>query len=508
MVYNIVKKNENIVLYAVSALGIVFAYSYLFLIAPLSSDTVGAYFIGNGANLNPAWSVANGRWGRAAFEVLLQFIGYNNIIPIICLILSIIICPIFCVKLVRIFQFKSIIVSIFVCVTIFLTPAFVELFSFFEDFYTHIFISTLLMTILLDFYLVKKNTVISIIIFSIIIGIYQSYFCFVTSIILMFYLKKLISDSNYSVDNKDIVRFIVFNICSLALYFITSLLAMKFFNINSVLSQRFLNSDTSVVSLAFKHIIKIYGMIAILPFKNYAGLNTTPLMKFVFTFIYVFILYRIIHIIKNGKFKRNIHLILLLFVLPVFMNSIALLGTNITIRMTQGLGLVYLLFSVFVDEYITSYNTKNYFCIISLIYGLIAFNMMYFANGYSYHLGIASEATKSFCVELVSNIRNTVGYNSNSKVYFHGSVSYKNLFDYYAYIDDKSFPLPTPNNSLIFPWEYRETFERYAAFKYEMPTETEIQKLVSAEEFANMNVYPNYGSIKYIDNVIVVKFNE
>lgn len=508
MVYNIVKKYENIVLYAVSMLGIIFAYSYLFLITPLSSDTVGAYFIGNGANLNPTWSVANGRWGRAAFEVILQFIGYNNIIPIICLILSIVICPIFCVKLVRIFRFKSIIVSIFVCVTIFLTPAFVELFSFFEDFYTHIFISTLLMTILLDFYLVKKNNLISIIIFSIIIGIYQSYYCFVTSIILMFYLKNLISDSNYIVDNKDIVRFVVFNICSLALYFITSLLAMKIFNINSVLSQRFLNSDTSAVSLAFNNIIKMYGMIAILPFKNYAGLNTTPLMKFVFTFAYVYILYRIIYIIKNGKFKRNICLILLLLVLPLFMNSIALLGTNITIRMTQGLGLVYLLFSIFVDEYITNNNIKNTFYIIYVICAMIIFNMLYFANGYSYHLGIASESTKSFCIELVSNIRNTVGYNSDSKVYFHGDLSDKNLFDYYAYVDDKSFPLPTPNNSLLFPWEYRETFERYAAFKYEVPTESEIQKIVYTDEFANMNVYPNYGSIKNINNVIVVKFNE
>lgn len=138
----------------------------------------------------------------------------------------------------------------------------------------------------------------------------------------------------------------------------------------------------------------------------------------------------------------------------------------------------------------------------------IVFHGIYYANGFSYQSKLVSEATKSYTQELVSKIKNIDGYNKDVFIYFHGAINENNLFDYYVYNDNKTFPLAMERNSLLMPWEYEETINRYAAFKYNKANESQIEDIKNSTLFKEMSFYPNSNSIKKIGNIIVVKFSE
>ena len=64
-----------------------------------------------------------------------------------------------------------------------------------------------------------------------------------------------------------------------------------------------------------------------------------------------------------------------------------------------------------------------------------------------------------------------------------------------------------PYNTLLFPCEYKETINRYGAYIYEEPDADDIKDIIQSDEFKTMSSYPNYNSIKVINNVVVVKFD-
>ena len=110
-------------------------------------------------------------------------------------------------------------------------------------------------------------------------------------------------------------------------------------------------------------------------------------------------------------------------------------------------------------------------------------------------------------IELVSRIKSVDNYSPDYKVYFAGNISDENLKDYYSYYDNEVFPLAMPYNSLLFPCEYKETINRYGAYIYEEPDADDIKDIIQSDEFKTMSSYPNYNSIKVINNVVVVKFD-
>ena len=108
----------------------------------------------------------------------------------------------------------------------------------------------------------------------------------------------------------------------------------------------------------------------------------------------------------------------------------------------------------------------------------------------------------SYCNRLVARIQSTPGYTIDTPVLYVNARSKKDdgfggerLFD----------PIYTPTyqwNSMVNDYAWVDTMELWCAFR---PEEAD-PAAVSADAIAAMSVYPDEGSIKVIDGVLVVKF--
>lgn len=508
----LIKKYSQIFNLIVFSLSFILSYSYMFIVLPLNSDTTGAYNVGSIANLSYKWSIANGRWSKGLLELFIEKLGYYNIVPMFLFIILFIVCMLFIYNLNNLFVFKNVLVNCFISATFFITPSFTSLFFHINDLYAHIF-AIAIGTLIINHCFVKNKWMYYVVLLPLMIGVYQSYVCLICSIYVIYYIYVCLNGYYVEKQEKELIskflKFIGLTVASILMYFIINAICLRIFNVNSVLSNRFdLDITLNGVLSSF---VKMYGMVGILPFKNYAGLNTTTLMKFIFLFSYVLIIISLTSIVKKVSLKRFLYIALLLILLPISMNCITLISSHIIIQMTYGLGLIYLLIAVFFDYILSNIdinflsNVKNN--IINTLLIVIIVHMIYFANGYTYFSKIVSDSTKSFVIELVSKIKNIDNYNDTYMVYFAGNISEENLNDYYSYYDNDVFPLVMPYNSMLFPWEYREAINRYGAYKYDVPNDEEVASIKSTDDFKNMNCYPNYNSIKIIDDIIVVKFS-
>lgn len=513
LIMNLIKNKKNILSLIVFSITFILSYLYLFLLLPLNSDTTGAYTAGSDANLSYKWSIANGRWTKGMLEIIIEKLGYYNIVPFFLFILLFVVCLYFIYNLNLLFEFKNIFLNCFISSVFFITPAFISIFMFINDLHAHI-LAILLGAIIIKKCFVDDNWNYYIPLLTLMIGIYQSYVCLICTVYVIYNIYLVLNDRFFEKNVKatlmKVLKFILYSIISIVIYFLINKVVLSISSIDSVLKSRF-SYDFSINSLV-NSFFKMYGMVVVLPFKNYAGINTTLLAKAAFLFSYIIILITIIWFAKNSNIQKFIALMLLLLVLPISMNLIVLASNHTIIQMTFGLGLIYLLIAVFLDYFICnekkSWKIKYKNKIVLTLLIVFVIHMVYFANGYNYFSKIVSDSTRAFVIELVSKIKNTSNYNSNYKIYFSGNIAEDNLKDYYSYYDNEVFPLAMPYNSMLFPWEYKETINRYGAFKYVEADAEDVNSVISTDDFKNMPYYPNDGSVSIINNILVVKFSD
>lgn len=491
------------------------SYLYMYIALPLNPDTTGTYIVGisNESSISFQLNMSSGRWFRAIIEVLLQKIQYETIIPFFIFIFLVIIAGIFAIFLRRYFCFQNIISCIFISATVLVAPAYVELFSFYHDAFFH---GVAIIMLMISLHNIKENKYFQTILFlSFAVGIYQGYIFVFASI----YLIKLLQDSIFERKNSknitlDIIKMVVVLCISVIIYYVIHKLFCIALSYNIKANEGRFNMHGIDIITILGSIIKAYGMIAILPVKNYAGINTTIVAKVILIILYIYCIIKFIFIEKTSK-NRILNLSILLL-LPLFMNGIAFIPSNTTIRMTQGLDTILILIAVIFDYNLQSSisNEKirkfimNSTKVVALCFVVLMIHMCYYANGTAYISKLVSDGTKSYVQEMVTQIKNIEGYNKNTKVLFYGNIIRNNLFDYYAYTNDERFPLAMYENSLLSPWEYKEAINRYGAFKYKEASKEEIEKIVVTNEFKNMGIYPEKNGIKMINDIVVVKFSE
>ena len=512
--YNKLFDKYNKIIYSFACIiTLLLSYFYLYIALPLNSDTTGTYAVGRNyyTYLSYKSSIETGRWAKGILELLIEKIGYHNVVPFFLYILLILVCTFFIINLNELFIFNNIIIGIFISSIFFITPAFVSLFTYYQDLYSHI-TAILLSSFILQKTFLQKNWKIYIPILIIIIGLYQAYFSLITTIYIIYCIHKLL---NNSIDEKKMSQFIceffsflILTFISIVIYYVIFIFILKIFDLNSIVSSRF-GTNFSIYNIIHS-LLKMYGMIFVLPFKNYAGLNTTFLMKIVYILSFSLIIYIVFRYLINNNYKsKSIALIILIIILPIFMNCVALVSQHIVIRMTIGLGIIYLFIAIFFDYSLKNINlnTYHYKSLINILLIIVIAHMIYYVNGFVFMSKLVDNATKSFTDRLVTDIKSVSEYSNDKKVYFYGTINDNNLKDYFVYYDANVFPVDVPRNFLLFPWEYKEAINRLSAFNYEEPKIDEINRIINTDEFKNLKIYPNYGSIVDINGIIVVKFS-
>ena len=146
---------------------------------------------------------------------------------------------------------------------------------------------------------------------------------------------------------------------------------------------------------------------------------------------------------------------------------------------------------------------------LKLVIMLIVIHNIWLAHGSYFNLYKKEESSKIYAIELAANIKSQVQYNVGDQIAFIGSVPLTNDecdYDYYSgmkynlYINDN-----TDFDNLITDYAWKNFLRTFTAMDFNFVPDDLRLNLTYNPIVNNMPIYPNAGSIKKINNVIVVK---
>lgn len=262
------------------------------------------------------------------------------------------------------------------------------------------------------------------------------------------------------------------------------------------------------------NLLKTYAAFLILPFKDYMQINELLVSKISILIIYLIILFLLLKVIKNDKYEKSVKLFLLFLIIifPIAMNSVLLILKNPSRAMFAELYLIIVPYFLikYSDLNVKENKIVNSVLFLSII--ILVLSNFYTVNARYLELKNRNDAEKSWTIELVSTIKNTEGYSKDTKIVFltqtEGNISGKNLFDFYEDYDYSRFGAEYASSLLRY--NYGEGLDLalnyYGAFKYNKVSKEEMESILNNSDVKNMPLYPSYGSVKRIDNIIIVKF--
>ena len=444
---------------------------------------------------------SNGRNLRIFLDDFVSFLFKPFMVPYFSLLLSTIIYSYSFVLLYRYFNISDESFRIIFPFCIIL-PCFTLLNPFYHDliYYSLSFLFSIVSFNILSKTNIRFKLLIFVSINLLILFIYQLNFFFIISLLCYDLIINILNKNKY----KDIITNVVNYSFSLFIIIMFYLIIIKLLNIGI---------NTRGAQFSLFNVLKTYAAFLILPFTDYMQINELLVSKLAILLIYFVDIYLIYKTLSNNKFNDIYKLVLLLLILifPIAMNSVLLLLKNPSRGMFSEIYLLIIPYTFINYCQISIKIKKRIVTLLSISFTLVFLSNFYTSNARYLELKNRSDSEKAWTIELVSSIRNTEGYNSNIKIVFltktEGNIEDINLSDYYEdYIYDR---FRAEHASSILRYNYGRGIQLalnyYGAFKYNEASMEEADNIINDEIVKNMPVYPNCGSIKVINNILVVK---
>ena len=287
---------------------------------------------------------------------------------------------------------------------------------------------------------------------------------------------------------------------SLAAYFAVSLLVFKFtgMEFNSYVLEN-VNSSASIpgkIRLAYQNFIDIFS------YRNYYIISSEA-SRIVHLILAALVLLGAA--ITAGRKRKPLNwalLALLLLLLPLSINCMYLMmsAQSIHTLVLYSFICVYFLAALVLEKLGPSVRrlAKD---VSALLLCLVIGSNIYFANMCYLKMHLQYEAADSFYVSMIAQIKETEGFDENSRLAIIGQQD--NLL-YYAPQLHTSLLL-APSYDLINIYSRESLFRQYLGFDIEFAGEEELEAISATPEFEQMAEYPYYGSVKMIGDYIVVK---
>lgn len=336
------------------------------------------------------------------------------------------------------------------------------------------------------------------------VSIYQAYISVTASLLVVFLLQKTLSGN---VDIKYLVKkslfFVFFLAISLGLYYIITTLILNF-------------SGTEFNEYAATNLSKKDGIIAriIYAYRQFFAAFTGKFHYFTNTFtqsihiggLVVFLLTYISKIVKQKRFLCAIYSFVLLALLPLSVCCIYLFVDLYAVHSLMMYGFISLYVFAFMQK--LDYNgliNKTIHNVFPILFSLCIVSNIYNSNIAYLRLHLAYENAYSYFSSVMTSITNTPGYDGNSKIaiYLDENEDMDSITNFEEFFDDIHVIGITTDLRKVYS---REKFiQFYLGYDVSFATEEEVKKLSEKQEFQEMPTYPYYGSIKKVDNYIVVK---
>lgn len=253
--------------------------------------------------------------------------------------------------------------------------------------------------------------------------------------------------------------------------------------------------------------------------NTYSLYYTRPIRycyEFILLTLLIFAIITVVKEVKQKNLKKAIQLVLLFLITPIAINSVFLMAnvtdTRIYSMMMFSEVMIFVCL-IAVIEYIDWEKAR--YKVIKVIPILLSLLLIYTSSYFGYVANVCykraahqQEQAIGYFNRMITRIQSTEGYKTTIPVvYINEYEKDEESLKYIPNMFDSIYNL-VPNNfsSLINIYNWREYMKIWCGYDPRVVSDKEINRFSLLEEVKNMPSYPNDGSIKIIDNTIVIKF--
>ena len=333
---------------------------------------------------------------------------------------------------------------------------------------------------------------------------YQAYISVTSTMLLLYIVQKLMEDKSYASELFIIgLKSLLYLAAIAAAYFAVTMLILKILGggLNDY-ATGYVSSDKSVI----QRVTGTYQNFFEILVKQKLNIVNNSYSTIVHLGSITIILAELIMITFCLKdVKKSALMVLCMVLLPVSMNAMFLVFKEQGVRAMMSFGFIgiYIVAAILIDH-INWTRQAIVREVLMWCLALVIVNNVCIANKTALRMHLAYENAHSFFTTVLADVKMTPGFDEECKLAIIG------------YTDVLIYPLNELGNDNVngarkdLINEYsREAFIAYfCGFHTEYANAEEQAEIIETEEFKAMPRYPYYGSIKRIDDVLVVKLDE
>lgn len=258
-------------------------------------------------------------------------------------------------------------------------------------------------------------------------------------------------------------------------------------------------------------ILRTYKRFLTLPINDYCDLATNGMMKLAYLLLYILIaaLIVVLAVLKKKKASDILMGLLLCAAFPVAVNLIEIMCPNSRIYTLMVFSCVVPIIAPLVLLELMPQNCKLYpwaakitaAILLVLVFGNTYYNNVTYTSTY-----YVNRQTENYMASMVAQIRMTEGFNPEMRWAFVGTNSD-------PMVDNPWQEVPMyggaeHTNRMISAYSWQKWITQYLGYSIPLASKETTEEVMNTEEFARMPCWPAEGSVKVINDVVVIKFQE
>lgn len=472
------------------------AHMFAFANKLVNADEIESLF-GKGA------TVTSGRWGLEAVKAI--FPDYS--MPWLYGVVSLVLLAVSVCLIVRLFDIKGGLISVLLAGMITAFPSQTGTFCFM--FTSSAYALAFLLAVLSSYLFCRggwKNTALAALFMTLSLGIYQAYIALTASLLLLYALKLCLDGEQ---DLKAIIAF-----CAKALALLAA--ALAFYALITIAVFKFSGTEFNTYVRENAAAAGIFGRIRMaydfffyyLSYREFA-LITSEVSRIAHNVLLALCLvgaaFAAIKNVRTGRIGIGAFIAVLVVLLPLAVNCMFLAMAKESIHTL----VIYSFVAFYVLAAMLMQRVFDGGAVIKcaardVIYAALTIALVsnvYFANEVYLEMHLEYENAYSFYSILLARAQNMDGYDEGKTLAIIGhqdnAVATRPEIDL-GYITG-------PSRDLINIYSRENFIRRYLGSNIPLAAQAELDELSARPEFAEMNEYPYYGSIRIIDDYVVVK---
>ena len=476
------------------------AYGFAFTNKLMNHDEVSSLFTKGG-------TVTSGRWGLGALDSIFP----NYSMPWIYGLITVFLIALSVGLLISMFQIKNRLLQVLMSGCIVVFPSLIGLFGYMftsSSFALAFFLAVLAVVLIRPLKIRKTVPGLCCLVLS--LSIYQSYISVAAGLLVLVLIQQLLLEEKVKTVLVRGLCFVAFLALAMGLYYLGTQVVLRLTGniLNGYASENLAFSLSSVlngVGLAYSSFFRFFseGFLGLIPTTFSRSLHWILLGSVLLLLAMVFF--------KSAKHpEQAILLIFLIAVLPLAINCMYMITTvdSIHTLVMYGFVCVYILAILLADHFLSCQNFRRLSCvclnILTTVMALIIAVNIYVANQSYLHLHLRYENASAFYTSLIADMKLTPGFDEDTRLAIIGNYQQP---DYYSQQFEQIHTITGIYGFVPDSYSKHYFMEYYTGFPIVFASDAEILQIQSSPEFAAMAVYPYYGSLQKIGDILVVKLS-